>query len=227
VGCAGEHPNGDPFKYQYLLSLNGVGSDDQFGNTGGIKGDTIEVWSNNQGTAQDIDFSPLFNDPAETALYIQKYDFLVGGTNTGPLARIVTAAGSSFGADAVLLRGDRIPDLGPLEQRRDHNVSQLASLRYFLATSANANNYNKDSECQFVPNTTLAITKSVTPTSVPVNGTTPIDYTITVTNTGTSNATGVTIDDPALPAYVTGIAVAVSSSSMSVSWTVVTTNRSR
>src|SRR6185503_15961059 len=80
------------------------------------------------------------------------------------------------------------------------------------------------SACQFVPQTTLGITKSVAPTSIPVNGTTPIDYTITVTNTGTSNATGVVIDDSTLPSYMTGIAVVVSSSSMSVSWTVVSTN---
>src|SRR5690242_1516707 len=49
-------PSGDPFQYQYELSLNG-------------KSNTVEVWANT--SASDIDFSPLFNDPAEVQLYSQ------------------------------------------------------------------------------------------------------------------------------------------------------------
>ena len=58
-------PSGNPFQYQYQLSLNG-------------QTDTIEVWENTN--AQDIDFSPLFHDDAEVKLHGEPY---------GTLARVV------------------------------------------------------------------------------------------------------------------------------------------
>ena len=68
---------GDPFQYQYQLSLEG-GSD------------TIEIWANT--SAQDIDFSPLFHDDAEVKLFSQPF---------GSLARaLATGDGSNFGNDA-------------------------------------------------------------------------------------------------------------------------------
>jgi hypothetical protein len=69
----------------------GVGSDDDFGNSGSQKGDTIEIWHNT--VAMDVDFSPLFNDPAEVRLFAQKYDFSSGAHRQYDPARalLVTA----------------------------------------------------------------------------------------------------------------------------------------
>ncbi len=222
-------PGGNPFQYQYLLSLNGVGSPDDFGNTGGAKGDTVEVWANTP--AEPVDFNPLFNDPAETQLYAQKYDFASGLTfNTTPLARHVgplasPALSANFSADPDYFVEFAVPITVLISEGVVANAAQLAASSFFLATSANANNYNKDTNCGFTPAADLSITKTVAPTSVPVNQTTAVTYTIVVQNTHpTIAATGVVIEDPALPSYLTGIGVSVSSNDMSVSWTVVSTN---
>jgi hypothetical protein len=66
-------PSGNPFQYQYQLSLNG-------------KSDTIEIWHNT--TASDVDFSPLFHDDADVQLFSVAY-------TTDSLARVVPA-GTSF-----------------------------------------------------------------------------------------------------------------------------------
>jgi len=69
-------PSGNPFQYQYQLSLNG-------------QTDTIEIWANT--VAGDIDYSPLFHDDSEVRLFSQPY---------GTLARhLVAGDGSSFGND--------------------------------------------------------------------------------------------------------------------------------
>src|SRR5262249_50864058 len=68
---------GNPFKYQWLISLDG-------------KSERVELWENDAGTAADIGFDPIFNDPAETLEFS-------GATST--LARYV-AAGSSIGGIA-------------------------------------------------------------------------------------------------------------------------------
>ncbi len=60
-------PSGSAFQHQYELALNGIGAPDDFGNVGGQKGDTVEIWANS--AAHDVDFSPLFNDPSETRLF--------------------------------------------------------------------------------------------------------------------------------------------------------------
>ena len=73
-------PSGNPFQYQYNLALNGVGGDDDFGNSGGNKGDTIEI---SQNTApESFDFNPIFNDPSEVRLFAQRYDFSSGRRST-------------------------------------------------------------------------------------------------------------------------------------------------
>src|SRR5262249_25397968 len=97
---------------------------------------------------------------------------------------------------------------------------------FLPATSANANNYNKDllSCPSFLPATTLDFQKSVDHSTLPVNTTTPLTYTLVVTNTGTHVARGVVIDDPTLPSYMTNVGVTVTSNEVSVTWTVVSTN---
>jgi uncharacterized repeat protein (TIGR01451 family) len=52
----------------------------------------------------------------------------------------------------------------------------------------------------------------------------PINYTLVVTNTGAAYAKGVVIEDPALPAFMTNVAVSVTSNDNTVAWTVVSTN---
>ena len=59
-------PSGDPFQHQFELALNGKGSDDDFGNASGQKGDTIEIWRNdsaaparNRGAAEAQRPAPL------------------------------------------------------------------------------------------------------------------------------------------------------------------------
>jgi hypothetical protein len=101
-------PSGDPFQYQYQISLDGVG-------------DRIELWANT--VAEPIDFSPLFRDASEVRLFSLEHDATGGiAGNTAPLARTVpTADGSSFGGDpdhfldfampvAVLVAQGVIPD---------------------------------------------------------------------------------------------------------------------
>jgi hypothetical protein len=69
-------PSGNPFQYQYELSLDG-------------KNDTIQIWANT--SASDIDFSPLFNDPSDAQLF---------STSASPLARhLAVNDGSSFGGN--------------------------------------------------------------------------------------------------------------------------------
>ena len=68
-------PSGNPFQYQYQLSLDGKGSSD-----------SLQIWANT--VASDINFNPNFHDDSEVELFTQPYD-QVGGAigNTTPLAR--------------------------------------------------------------------------------------------------------------------------------------------
>ena len=56
---------------------------------------------------------------------------------------------------------------------------------------------------------------------MPAHVTTPLAYTLTVTNTGPAVAHGVVVGGNALPAYVSGADVTVASDDPSVTWTVV------
>ncbi|HJQ83751.1 MAG TPA: hypothetical protein VKA21_06740 [Candidatus Binatia bacterium] len=211
---------GNPFQYQYELALNGKGATDDFGGSG----DTIEVWQNT--VASDIDFSPLFSDAPEVRAYAQRYNFSSGATaNTTPLARsLVAGDGSSFGGNADFFVDFAFPVSVLIAKGAISTAGDLLDSLFFPATSANSNNYNKDHlPCTFLPATTLLITKSAQPATLPVNETKPLTYTITVTNTG-GLAKGVVIEDVALPAYMTGATVTVTSNSGLVTWTVVSTN---
>ena len=57
-------PAGDPFQYQYQLSLDGD--------------DTLQIWKNDP--ADDLTFSPIFTDDSDTLLFSQAPDFVGPGT---------------------------------------------------------------------------------------------------------------------------------------------------
>jgi hypothetical protein len=218
-------PTGNAFQYQYELALNGKGSDDDFGNTGGQQGDTIEIWRNT--TAANVDFSPLFNDPAETRLFAQRNDYAGPGTvNTTPLARIVAATdGSSFGGNADYFIDLAVPISVLIAKGVITGTSDIVDSLFFPATSTNPNQYNKDHlSCPFLPYTTLSITKAVAPTVVPTNASVSIAHTITVANTGQATAKGVVIGDTAFPSTLSGITVHVTSSDPTVTFTIASTN---
>jgi hypothetical protein len=218
-------PSGDPFQYQFELSLNGKSSDDDYGNTSGLKGDTIELWRND--AAENIAFDPNFNDPSETRLYGQRYDYAGPATvNTTPLARIALVNdGTSFGGDPDYFLDYAIPVSILIAKGVVTSAAELSEVVVFPATASNANQYNKDYlACPFLPNTTLSISKSVAPAAVPGNIATPVSHTITVTNTGEAIAKGLWIEDTAFPTSLSGATVTVSSDNPTVTWTVVTAN---
>jgi len=194
-------PSGNPFQYQYELSLVG-------------KSETVEVWANT--SASDIDFSPLFNDPADVKL---------SSAPSSSLARTLVAGdGSSFGGNPDYFVDVAYPVATLVAKGVIGTASDLDMALFFPATATNANNYNKGYlACPFSPGATLAIDKSVAPSAVPANSATPVSYTIAVRNDGPALARGVVVEDPSLPSYMTGVSVAVSSDDASVTWTVVHT----
>jgi cysteine-rich repeat protein len=184
-------PGGDPFKYQWLISVNG-------------NADTVELWENDQTTATNIVFNPVFSDQAETLRY--------SGPTTS-LARTI-AAGSNIGGSPNYFVDWAIP----LSVLTNWGIDASNSL-YFFATSANSSNFNKDtlSDCSFTPQTSLSLEKSVSPTSISVNQVTPVTYTVVVTNSGAATASGVVVSDDAFPGWLS--ITSVSSTAGSVSFT--------
>ena len=196
-------PSGNPFQYQYELSLNG-------------KSDTVEVWANT--SASNIDFSPLFNDPAEKQLFSQP-------AMTTPLARhLVTGDGSNFGGNPDYFVDFAVPVSALIDAGVIASAADLDSALFFPATATNPNNYNKGYLlCPFQPGATLTIDKSVAPAVVPAEGATPVTYTIAVKNVGATLARGVVIQDPSLPSYFGTPTVGVTADDASVVSTVVST----
>jgi hypothetical protein len=194
-------PSGDAFQYQYQISLNGMN-------------DSIEIWANT--VASPIEFSPLFQDESEVLLFTQPYDL------TGPLARTSVAGdGSSFGGDPDYFLDFAVPVAALVAHNVVANANDLAGAYYFPATSTNANNYNKSSlNCPFLPSTALSLDATVVPSLLPANAVSPLAYTITLHNTGDAPARGVVVTGSALPAYMAGAGVAVSSDHPMVTWTV-------
>ncbi len=177
----------DPFQYQYIVSLNGIGP-------GGGDDDTVELWYNDP--AENIDWSPIFNDPAETQLW--RHDYTTGGPLAGALATYELAASTIDGDPDYLITWAI-----PLSVLIDHAVidtwSDLGSAHFFLATATNANNYNKDrlDGCPFGPGGLLTIDKTVAPTVVGQGGQVVhnVQYTIVVTNAGLVDLTGLVVED--------------------------------
>jgi len=218
-------PSGNAFQYQFELSLNGKGAPDDYGNSGGQAGDTVEVWKNDP--AVNISFNPTFNDPSETRLYAQRYDFAGPTTvNTTPLARVAVATdGSNFGGDPDYFVDFAVPVAVLVAKGIISSSADLGDCLFFPATATDANQYNKDHiNCTFLPYTTFSVTKTVAPAVLPANTTSSVVHTITVKNTGLVSAKGMTIDDTAFPSQFTGITIQVSSDDPGVTWSVVTTN---
>ncbi len=185
----------DPFQYQYIVSLNGIGP-------GGGDNDTVELWFNDP--AENIDWSPIFNDPAETQLW--RHDYATGGPFAGSLAAYELAT-SNIDGDPDYLVTWAIP----ISELIAHGViggwQDLGDAHFFPATATNANNYNKDriDGCPFGPGGLLAIDKTVTPSLV--GHATPAShdvlYTLVVTNIGSANLTGLVVEDNDLAACMT------------------------
>jgi uncharacterized repeat protein (TIGR01451 family) len=195
-------PSGNPFQYQYEFSVNG-------------KSDTVEIWANT--SAMDIDFSPLFNDPAEVQLFSQ-------AAGTGPLARHVVASDSTFGGNADYFVDAAFPVATLVAKGVIATAADLDATLFFPATATNANNFNKGYlNAPFSPGAVLAIDKTVAPTVVPAGSVTPVTYTIAVHNDGPAHARGVVVTDPSLPSYLSGTTVGVAADDASVTWTVVST----
>jgi hypothetical protein len=218
-----QSPMGNAFQYQYELALNGKGADDDFGNK---SSDNIEIWANT--SAIDVDFRSLFNDPAETRLFAQKYNFSSGSTvNTTPLARsLLTGDGSNFDGNADYFIDFAVPVSVLISTGVINDASQLSQILFFPATSTNANNYNKGTlGCSFLPMTDLVLTKMATPASLPVNKTSPLTFAIDVFNNGPRVARGLVIQDPTpFPAYLSGATVNVVSDDPSVTWMITSTS---
>jgi len=197
-------PSGNPFQYQYELSLDG-------------KNDTVQIWANT--SAYDIDFSPLFNDPSDVQLFSTS-------AATAPLARhLAVNDGSSFGGNTDYFVDFAVPVASLVDEGVIASAAELDAALFFPATATNANNYNKGHlSCPFSPTAALAIDKTVTPDVVPANAMTPLAYKIAVTNGGPGRARGIVIEDPPLPGYFSNPNVSVASDDASVTWTVVHTN---
>ena len=197
-------PSGNPFQYQYQLSLEG-GTDE------------IQVWANT--VAMDIDFSPLFHDDSEVELFAQQYDLSNGTTvNTTPLARqLPTGDGSNFGNNPDYFIDFAFPVQVLIAQGVISSASDLAGSSFFPATSTNGNNYNKGHlNCPFLPTTDASIEKAVAPLIIPANAMTPVGYAIAVKNDGPVNAKGIVVNDIALASYLGNVSVDVSANDGSV-----------
>ncbi len=181
-------PSDDPFTYQYLLSLQGNGQ--------GGGNDTVELWHNT--SAVPIAFDPIFNDPAETLLW--SADYATGGPSAAPFhgARaIAEQADSALGGDADYLIFWSIPVAELISQGMIASHSDLDDALFFAATSANANNFNKDHlACPFGPaRAALDINKTVNPSIIIQDQVSTVTFTIEVSNTSAVRAEGVVVED--------------------------------
>src|SRR5262245_11319343 len=189
-------PSGDPFRYQYGLSLNG-------------KSDKIEIWRNT--LASPVKF-PQFQDAPEDLLY---------SVPVGSLARAVPA-GTSYNGGADWFVDFAFPVSTLVEQGVIASASDLAQSLFFPATQTNPNNYNKSFlNCGFQPAATLQFSKTVTPTVALPNQVTPVTYTIDVLNTGARAANGVVVVEEAwpFPAFFQNVSVQVSTDDPNATYT--------
>src|SRR5207247_143259 len=187
------------------------------------KTNTIEIWKNT--IAQDISFSPLFRDGSEVQLFSQDYH-LASTANTTPLARIVsTTDGSYFDGDADYFVEFAFPVSVMVTNGLIASAADLDRSLFFPATATDPNNYNKGHlNCTFIPAATLSVDVTIRPDQVPVNVTTPVEFTIAVHNDGVGAAKGIIIDNSAFPPYLSNVMVRVFSDDPSVTATETQTN---
>jgi len=119
----------DPYKYQWILSLNGVD-------------ETVNLWRNDQATAAGISFSPIFNDPPR-----RRYTAAPPDPWHGTAGRHVVRRAANYFVDWAI----------PRSVLAQYGIDTTTSFFWF-ATSANANNFNKDNlNCPFSPSTNLSV----------------------------------------------------------------------
>lgn len=211
-------PSVDPFRYQYMVSLNGNAA-------AGSGNDTVELWDNLT-SSSDVNFNPIFNDPADTQL--AALDYTTGGPTIAPYSgqlAISTTAGTSIGGNADYFVYWSIPIQTLIDEGVISQASDLNTFRFFLATSANANNYNKDvvNNCTFAPAALLDLDKSVDPDAIATGSTQQVGYTVVVTNVSSEVATGVKIrDDDFAACLVISDTVGISTSGLVTNTNVVT-----
>src|SRR3989339_669238 len=149
-------------QYQLLGSVTGKG------------GNKVQLYLNTVNEPDDggVDFSPLFNDPAD--------DDPVWEGDSADYAR-VTYSGGFYSIDWAI----------PQTVLTSFGVSPTAS-KYF-ATSANANNYNKDHLNCYEAMSDVSIVKADSPD--PVDSGQTLTYTLTITNNGPDQAESVSVSD--------------------------------
>ncbi|MFX1354703.1 MAG: SdrD B-like domain-containing protein, partial [Promethearchaeota archaeon] len=197
-------PIGSPTDYYYyLVNVNGLD-------------DTIEIWKNNpieagifefRDASEDLkwcqDAGPVYAGPGGgyTNGLARYYD---GTVNDGCLPKNGKADPDYFiewaipVSELITATDDPDPDAPQINSSGD-----LGLTCYFFATSAEQNNYNKDYlDCETCgPNAELAISKIVEPTTIVEVETTPLTYTIAVTNLSPYVARGVRITDTTIAAW--------------------------
>src|SRR2546425_6068255 len=181
-------PSGNPFQYQYQLSLNGDSHD------------TVEVWKNDP--ADDLTFSPIFTDESDTLLFSQAKDFAGPGTvNTSPLARAVqTTDGSDFRGTPDYFVDVAFPISVLIANGVVGSADELAQALFFPATAIAPSHHNKDYlNCPFLPAIALTVGASVAPATAPAHAETPVSYTFTVENGGPPAPEGVAVAPPPGP----------------------------
>jgi hypothetical protein len=205
-----QSPAGSPFQYQYQLALNGAGQG----------GDTIEIWANT--TADDLAFTPAFTDQPESRIFSQVHD-LPGSWSTTPLARLLPAAdGSNFGGHPDWFIDLAFPIGVLVEQGVVSSPTEVGKLLYFPATATHPDRHNRDNlNCRFLPLTTLVVSATITPNSVPANATTAVRHTFAARNSGPLAARGLVLTDAGLPSFVTAPTVRVSADDPGITWTVI------
>ena len=151
-------------QYQYLLSLSGK------------SGDKVLLYDNpiHSPDSGGVDFSPLFNDPADNILWEGSASIYARVTGSGP-----------YYLDWAI----------PVSELTLRGIN--TSTTKFFATSTNANNYNKDHLQCYDAFADLSIVKSDNPDPVVSGGT--LTYTLAVNNAGPDTASGVVVTDT-LPA---------------------------
>jgi hypothetical protein len=204
--------SGNPFTHQYQLALNGVGSDDDFGNSGG---DNIEIWSSH---------------PSPSRLFAQQYDFSGPATaNTSPLARVMVADdGSAFGGDPDYFVEFAFPMSVLIEKAVIDAPADVDTSLFYPQTAASPTlcDCGKDFfDCPFLPSTEVSLTKTVDEDFVCTNATTRVSYTLVARNLGAEDARGLIGEETPFPLFGTEPDVTVSSDDPSVTWTLDIPNR--
>ena len=147
-------------QYQYLATISGK------------SGNNVLLYDNTTHSPDStgVDFSPLFNDPADNVLW------------QGPAATYgrVTGSGPYYIDWAI-----------PSSELTSRGIT--TSTTKFFATSANANNYNKDHLDCYEAIADLSLDK--TDTQDPINAGSEVSYTITVANAGPDAAENVVVTD--------------------------------